>query len=130
MPEALPLSRFVMYAAAGAVGTAGHYAVLVALVSTGLLGPVPASMCGALAGAWINFMLNARLTFRSRASIATAWRFAATALAAALANGIAMALLTQWLRVPWLPAQLIVTAGLLMLTFTVNSLWTFRSGPK
>jgi putative flippase GtrA len=130
MPDTLALSRFVMYAAAGAVGTAGHYAVLVALVSMGWLAPVGASMCGALAGAWINFMLNARLTFRSRTSLAAAWRFALTALMAAGANGIAMAVLTQWLDAPWLAAQMLVTAGLLTLTFLVNSLWTFRSDPR
>jgi putative flippase GtrA len=123
-------SRFFLYAAAGAVGTAGHYAVLVALVSAGWLAPVAASVCGALAGAWINFMLNARLTFRSRASLAAAWRFATTALVAAAANGLSMALLTQGLALPWFPAQLVVTAGLLMLTFLVNSLWTFRSAPR
>lgn len=130
MPDKLNLPRFCMYAAVGATGTAAHYAVLVALVSLHWLAPVAASMCGAVAGAWINFLLNARLTFRSRASLPAAWRFGATALTAALANGMAMAVLTRWLHVPWLAAQVVVTAGLLTLTFLVNSLWTFRCDPR
>jgi putative flippase GtrA len=130
MPEKLIVPRFLMYAAAGAVGTAGHYAVLVAAVSAGLLAPVAASMCGALVGAWINFVLNARLTFRTVASAPAAWRFAATALMASAVNGAALALLTQWLHLSWLAAQLLVTAGLLTLTFMVNSRWTFRCGPR
>ncbi|GAB3421087.1 GtrA family protein [Massilia agilis] len=130
MPEHVALPRFVLYAAAGAVGTAGHYAVLATLVWAAWLAPDLASMCGALVGAGINFLLNARLTFRRRATLPAAWRFGATALAAAAANGLAMALLTRWLRVPWLAAQALVTALLLTLTFLVNSRWTFRSNPR
>jgi putative flippase GtrA len=123
-------ARFLLYAAAGAVGTAAHYTVLVTAVSMQWLAPVGASMCGALVGAGVNFLLNARLTFRARASWAAAWRFAATAGAAAAANGIAMALLTGWLHAPYMAAQVFVTAGLLALTFSINSLWTFRSGTR
>jgi putative flippase GtrA len=130
MPDKIVLPRFFVYAAVGATGTAAHYAVLVSAVSMARLDPVAASMCGALVGAWINFLLNARLTFRSKASLPAAVRFAATALMAAAANGLAMAVLTGWLLIPWLAAQLVVTAGLLTLTFLVNSLWTFRSDPR
>jgi putative flippase GtrA len=51
-----------------------------------------------------------------------------TAALAAAANALAIWVLVDWWRLPWLPAQLMVTAGLLLLTFLVNSLWTFRSG--
>src|SRR5690349_10946559 len=130
MPDKFPLPRFCMYVAVGATGTAAHYTVLVGLVALRWLEPVAASMCGALGGAWINFVLNARLTFRSKASVPAAWRFGVTAFMAALANGMGMAVLTRWMHVPWLAAQVAVTAGLLTLTFLVNSLWTFRSGPR
>jgi putative flippase GtrA len=92
----------------------------------GWLGPASASACGALAGAGVNFLLNARFTFRSGASWHSAGRFVATAALAAAANGLAMAALTGWLQVAWLPAQLMVTACLMVLTFYINSLWTFK----
>lgn len=130
MPEQFRCIRLLLYAAAGAVGTAAHYAVLVTAVSMQWLAPVGASMCGAVVGAGVNFLLNARLTFRTSASWSAAWRFAATATMAAAANGMAMALLTRWLHAPYMAAQVVVTACLLALTFSVNSLWTFRSGTR
>jgi putative flippase GtrA len=120
------MPRFFTYAAVGAVGTGAHYAVLLAAVALGWLAPVGASACGAAVGAAVNFLLNARLTFRRRASWAGAARFVATAAGAAAANALAMWILVAWLRLPWLAAQLAVTALLLLLTFRVNSLWTFR----
>jgi putative flippase GtrA len=126
MPEQVRLPRFALYAAVGAVGTGAHYSVLVATVWLGWLAPVAGSACGAVVGATVNFLLNARLTFRSRASIGSAVRFVLTAALAAGANALAMALLVGPLAVPWLLAQVLVTASLLLLTFLVNSLWTFR----
>jgi putative flippase GtrA len=120
------LPRFFTYAAVGAVGTGAHYTVLLASVTLGWLAPVGASACGAAVGAAVNFLLNAHLTFRRRASWAGAARFVLTAAAAAAANALAMWVLVGWLRCPWPAAQVTVTAGLLLLTYRVNSLWTFR----
>jgi putative flippase GtrA len=126
MPEKSGLPRLFTYAAVGAVGTGAHYTVLVTAVSLGLLAPPGASACGATLGAAVNFLLNARLTFRRRASLPNATRFLVTAALAAGANGLAMTVLVRWLMVPWMAAQIIVTGGLFLLTFLVNSLWTFR----
>jgi putative flippase GtrA len=128
MPEQGVALRFVWYSAAGAVGTMAHYAILFIAVTMGWLTPASASACGALVGAAINFLLNAHVTFGSGASWPVAWRFAMTAAFAAAANGLAMAALLGWFRLAYLVAQVLVTAGLLMLTFLVNSLWTFRPG--
>jgi putative flippase GtrA len=119
-------ARLATYAMVGAVGTGAHYAVLAAAVMLGWLAPAAASACGAVVRAAVNFVLNARLTFRLRASWPGAARFLLTAAGAAAANALAMSVLAGWLRLPWLPAQMIVTAGLLLLTFRVNSSWTFR----
>jgi putative flippase GtrA len=120
------MSRFFTYAAVGAVGTGAHYTVLLASVMLGWLAPVGASACGAAVGAAVNFLLNAHLTFRRRVSWPGAARFVLTAAGAAGANALAMWVLVGWLRCPWPAAQVIVTAGLLLLTYRVNSLWTFR----
>jgi putative flippase GtrA len=129
MPDRTGVGRFLMYAAVGAAGTAGHYAFLVTAVSLGLLAPVPASVIGALVGAVINFVLNAAVTFRGHAHPTwhTAARFFATAGAAAAVNGAAMSVLVNGLRLDYRMAQVLVTGTLLCATYVVNSLWTFQA---
>jgi putative flippase GtrA len=123
------LGRFLMYAMVGAAGTAAHYTVLIGLVSVGLSDPVPASVLGAGVGACVNFLLNVVFTFRGRAQVSwrTAAHFFAIAALAASANGLLMALLVDRVRIDYRPAQLMVTATLLCLTFLINSTWTFRA---
>jgi putative flippase GtrA len=131
MPERGGVGRFLMYAAVGAAGTAGHYAFLLTAVSLGVLAPVPASVVGALVGAVINFVLNAVVTFRSHARSHFAWgtaaRFFATAGVAAALNGAAMAVLVNGVRLDYRLAQVLVTGTLLCATYVVNSLWTFQA---
>ncbi|SDC11786.1 Putative flippase GtrA (transmembrane translocase of bactoprenol-linked glucose) [Massilia sp. PDC64] len=131
MPERGGLGRFLVYAAVGAAGTAGHYAFLLTAVSLGVLAPVPASVIGALVGAVINFVLNAVVTFRGHAHSHLAWgtaaRFFATAGVAAALNGAAMAVLVNGVRLDYRLAQVLVTGTLLCATYVVNSLWTFQA---
>ena len=131
MPERGGVGRFLMYAAVGAAGTAGHYAFLLTAVALGVLAPVPASVIGALVGAVINFVLNAVVTFRGHAHAHFAWRtaarFFATAGVAAALNGAAMAVLVNGVRLDYRLAQVLVTGTLLCATYVVNSLWTFQA---
>jgi putative flippase GtrA len=135
MRERGGVGRFLMYAAVGAAGTAGHYAFLITAVSLGMLAPVPASVVGALVGAVINFVLNAVVTFRGHArphphshlTWHTAARFFATAGVAAAVNGAAMSVLVNGLRLDYRLAQVLVTGTLLCATYVVNSLWTFQA---
>lgn len=140
MPEALAtragpgrpaLARFLLYALVGAAGTAAHYALLLALVSLGLMAPAPASVLGALLGAVVNYLLNASVTFSSPGPShfdrGTATRFFATAGLAAAVNGMAMALLVDVVGLDYRLAQLLVTAALLCATYLVNATWTFRT---
>jgi putative flippase GtrA len=121
------LARFLVYAMVGVAGTAGHYAFLLTAVSTGMMGPVPATVGGAIVGAVINFVLNAKVTFRGRMTTGTAARFFATAALAAAANGIMMSALLTVFPIDYRFAQLLVTASLLCITFGINSAWTFRA---
>jgi putative flippase GtrA len=121
------LGRFVVYAMVGLAGTAGHYAFLITAVSMGMMGPVPASILGAVVGAIINFVLNTMVTFRGRLTLGTAGRFFATAALAASANGLMMSALLAVFRIDYRLAQLLVTAVLLCLTFGINSAWTYRA---
>ncbi|WP_211453797.1 GtrA family protein [Collimonas antrihumi] len=120
--------RFLIYTAAGAVGTACQYAVLIVLVQSGLATPVPASALGALVGAVVNYGLNYRITFKSQAShLKAASRFGLIAVAGILLNTGLMHVLTIQLSLNYLLAQLLSSAAVLMLTYSANTLWTFGS---
>jgi putative flippase GtrA len=121
------LVRFVAYAGVGAIGTAAHYAVLTSLVLMQACGPWLASAFGASVGAVLNYVLNYRLTFRATASHGkTAPRFFAIATAGVGLNYALMLVLIQRLGASWLVAQLVTTVCVLLLTYSANSLWTFR----
>lgn len=121
------LLRFAGYACVGATGTAAQYAVLSALVFLDLSGAVVASCIGAIAGAIVNYILNYRFTFKASATHGrSAPRFALVAAAGIVLNGALMNGLTGHLNVSWLPAQIVTTACVLLLTYTASAMWTFR----
>jgi putative flippase GtrA len=125
------VARFCTYACVGAAGTVVQYLVLAVLVSTHLLGPAAASGLGAVGGALVNYLLNYRFTFRSTgAHRTTAPRFLVVAAAGVGLNSALMLLLADQLRVPWMAAQLMTTACVLALTYSANSVWSFRSRTK
>jgi putative flippase GtrA len=121
-------ARFVTYAAIGAIGTVAQYAVLIGVVDLGVARPVAGSVAGAVVGAIVNYLLNRRITFKSSARHVSALpKFAATAGAGILVNALVMACLTGPAGMHYLVAQLIATAVVLILTFSVNSAWTFKA---
>lgn len=120
------LRQLLRYAAAGAIGTAVQYLILVVLVQSQQMHAVAASTIGAVAGALVNYGLNHRYTFGSGASHVRALpRFAATALAGIALNAAAVALLVSGARANYLAAQVVATALVLAFTFLGNRRWTF-----
>ena len=116
-----------LYVLAGAAGTALQYLILIALTSGGLLPPVLASCLGAVAGAVVNYWLNYRFTFRSGQKHLHAFpKFFAVGLTGLALNWLIMTLLVKQLNVYYILAQLVATAGVLALTFSLNSLWSFK----
>lgn len=57
--------QFISFAAVGAVGTVGHYVVLIIPVQSFKTDPVAGSAVGFVVGALINYFLNYHLTFQS-----------------------------------------------------------------
>jgi putative flippase GtrA len=120
------LRQFLVFASVGAVGTGVQYVMLIALVAIGA-NPVAGSTVGFLAGAVVNYMLNYRLTFRSTMSHRRATpRFATIAASALLLNTALMSAAIYWLRLPYLPAQIIATAVVLIWNYVFSRLWTFN----
>ncbi|MEO1066893.1 MAG: GtrA family protein [Pseudomonadota bacterium] len=121
------ISQFASFLAVGAVATLSHYVVLIAGVEGLAMSPVSASGLGAFVGAIVSYGLNRTLTFHSdRAHIEALPRFMTVALLALVANMSLMALLTGPAGLPYLLAQVIVTALLITITFGLNKIWTFK----
>jgi putative flippase GtrA len=115
------------YAGVGAVGTAVHYATLVAGVAGFGVAPVVASSVGALFGALTNYGLNYRFTFRSgRAHTQALPRFAIIAAVGLLVNAGVVDACLRYLGFHYLVAQVVATAAVLLSGFVANRAWTFK----
>jgi putative flippase GtrA len=121
------LREFVSFTGVGFASAIGHYGLLIALVQIAEIPAVPASAAGALLGAWINYTLNYRFTFRSSK------RHREAVLKFAVIAGIGLALNTflMWVGVELLGAHYllsqIVTTGLVLIwSFAGNRFWTFK----
>lgn len=118
--------QFARFASVGAIATACHYAVLIGLVTSGAMTPVPASAAGAAVGALVSYHLNRRFTFGSGRSHAKALpRFLVVAALAFALNLALMLVLYGGLALPYLIAQVITTGAILAVTFTLNRSWSF-----
>lgn len=121
------LKRFAAYAAVGATGTAVQYCVLLLGTTTGWVMPATASAVGAALGAVVNYWLNYFVTFRGTHRHASSVpKFVVTALAGVALTWVVMQVMIQRMHAPVLIAQLIATVLSLVMTFIINSVWTFR----
>ena len=119
--------RFLQYAAVGAVATAAHYAILVALVESGALAPQRAAALGAWVGAQVAFAGNAAFTFQPVGASIGGWlRFQVTAAIGAV---LSFALVALGVRVGlhYLLAQIVATLINVVVTFEINRRWSFAS---
>lgn len=123
------LTRFLRFAAVGAVATAIQYVLLILLVRGAGMAPTPASSIGFVLSAAVNYLLNYRFTFQSHRPHAPAMaKFGLLAGAGLLINAAIMHLLVA-AGVHYLLAQVCATAVVLFWNFIGNSFWTFGVGP-
>ena len=121
------IQQFLSFAAVGALGTAVHYLLLIALVSSGTAQPLPASAVAFTAGAAVNYALNYRFTFASRKRHAeAASKFYLVALVGLLINSAIMAVGVNRFDWHYLLTQLLATGIVLVWGFAANRAWTFR----
>lgn len=121
------LRQFTRYTSVGFVSAIGHYGLLIALVQGLSVEPVRASVAGALLGAWINYALNYRYTFRSnRRHREGVSKFAVVATVGLLLNTVCMWLGVDVMRLHYLLAQVLTTGLVLLWSFGANRYWTFR----
>ncbi|MEY4730666.1 MAG: hypothetical protein RL020_1824 [Pseudomonadota bacterium] len=123
-PTRSTAKQFVHYAGVGAIGTAGHYLLYIALVQAGL-NIIAASAAGFVVGALINYWLNYHYTFNSDMPHRQAMtKFFFVALAGLALNTLIVFVLNrmQW---HYLLAQAAATIIVLLWNFAANRRWTF-----
>lgn len=111
----------------GAVGTLVHYGVLILMVQIMAFNAIAASTSGFVIGAITNYQLNYRYTFASEKRHAEAMsKFFTVAIVGMLFNGLVMYFCLELMDMPYLFAQLVATALVLLWNFLANRWWTFR----
>jgi putative flippase GtrA len=120
-------AQFLRFALAGAVGTAAHFAMLLWLRRGFEISAALASTGGFVAGAVVNYVLNYRFTFNSRARHQEAFaKFMSVALAGLGLNAGIMHVLADRLGMRDLLAQAVSTGLVLFWNFAGNRFFTFR----
>lgn len=120
------LTQFLTFTGIGAIGTLGHYTVLIGLVQRAEVDPVYASTLGFMVGAVVNYFLNYRFTFRStKRHSDTILKFMVVAVVGMLINAAIMTVGVQVMNFNYLIIQIISTGIVLLSNFALNKVWTF-----
>lgn len=125
------LQQMSSFAIVGAIGTAVHYLVFIALVELAGSAPVPATSAGAVLGALVNYALNYRITFASRADHArTLARFMVVAAVALILNAVIVDAAIRFVHVHYLFGQLLATGVVFVFGYAANRAWTFSEADR
>lgn len=120
------MTRLLRYTLVGAVATAVHYALLALCVEAGAWPAWLASGFGAVIGAQVAYLGNRQFTFAYRGEFGSSWlKFQTTAALGALL-GMLIVGIAVYLGWHYLAAQVAATLAMLLLTFVINRVWTFR----
>jgi putative flippase GtrA len=125
------LQQFISFAGVGVVATGLQYGVLIVAVEWLHMNAVLGSCSGFVVSAALNYWLNYHFTFRSQKSHAVAGsRFSIVAAVGLALNAGAMAALVELFKWPYVLAQLVTTALVLLWTFLGNRVWSFAADPR
>ena len=118
--------QFLLFAGIGAIGTLGHYTILILLAQFWAVDPVFASSIGFIVGALINYILNYHYTFQSDKRHSEAIiKFFIVATIGACINGFIMYIGVENTSINYMLIQIFATGIVLLWNFIVNKLWTF-----
>jgi putative flippase GtrA len=121
-------SQLLRFLLVGGLCTAVQYLVLVAAVELGRADPLLASGAGFVLSAVLNYLLNRRYTWASRAGHRIAVRrFVLVVGSGLLLNLLGMRLLHGYLRWHYVPAQVLTTLVTLGWNFAWHRYWTFAT---
>jgi putative flippase GtrA len=118
--------QLIKYGTVGAAGTAAQFATLICLVEGFGSNAVVASTIGAIAGAFVNYMLNYHYTFRSsRPHMDSLVKYFVVSAAGIALNALALVAATSFLGLHYVSAQILATVIVFFAAFAVNRAWTF-----
>lgn len=121
-------NQFLRFATVGGIATAIHYLILIALVHGANMNAVWASSLGFITSAVCNYMLNYHFTFRSNVEHRNAViKFFIVAGVGLILNSLTMLILSEFMGLHYLLAQVLATGIVLLWNFSGNRLWTFKS---
>lgn len=117
---------FLRFAAVGAVATAVHYAVLIAMTELGGASPVLATICGFFVGALVSYTLNRRYTFATKPDFGKGLLkfLLVIAIGAVINAGIVAAFVNA--GVHYMIGQVIATGLVLIWNFAASRFFVFR----
>ncbi|MDO5652502.1 MAG: GtrA family protein [Brachymonas sp.] len=120
-----PIVRFLVI---GSLAAAVHYAVVRALVETGLLRPLTANVIGWLVAFWVSFFGHLRWTFtHQQAPVKQALpRFFLLSAVGFAINEASYALALRFIAWRYDTVLVLVLLAVAVMTFVVSKLWAFR----
>jgi putative flippase GtrA len=123
------LGKLLRFGLVGVVATPVHYLALVVLVEVFGVGAVPATVVGSALGAWVNYLLNRRFTFRSAKRHRDAVpRFLAVAFGTGVLNAVLVYVGADLCGLHYLAAQVVATLIVFLTNFFLHAVWSFREG--
>lgn len=124
-----PLSiQAILFTGAGLISTAAHYAVFLGLIHFLSVPAVPASAAGATFGAFVNYLLNFRVTFKtSRTHRSAIPRFLTVVIAGIFLNTAIVAALIALTGLSAILCQASATGVVFLCNFVLHRNWSFVS---
>ena len=120
-------NRFIKYTTAGGLATVVHYVIFLAVIQATSRPPWQATFLASIIGALVAYILNYHYTFMSKIGHFTLLpKFLVVAVLGVILQTFIVAVLNQHWHLHYLLAQLIATGFGLVLTFLINSFWTFN----
>lgn len=118
------LTQFLRFAAIGVLNTLIHLSVVMGLVESGALPPVPANGMAFVAANLFSFWANSRFTFRVAPSLRRYSRFLSVSIAGLLL-ALATSLIAEWQRWHYLIGVSLAFIAWPLLSFSMNRWWTW-----
>ncbi len=120
------LRQIATFGLVGVAAAVAHYGCLIALVERWQWRPVPATLVGYVAGGLVSYYANRWLTFNTNRLHRSALpRFGIVAGVGFGVTWLSMATLVGGFGMPYVLAQLISTAMVMLWSFCAHKIWTF-----
>ncbi|WP_225781317.1 GtrA family protein [Xenophilus sp. Marseille-Q4582] len=117
--------QFLRFSAIGVLNTLIHLGVVMGLVESGLLPPVPANGLAFVTANLFSFWANSHITFKTAPSLRRYSRFLCVSVAGLLLT-LAASLVGERLAWHYLGGVLLSFVLLPVLSFAANRFWTWR----